>query len=474
MHTYGLRRRLLGASALLVGIVMLSGASAVLCLDHCRAQLATVRHVGGSAQRARDIDIVARSMYAEAAGHVLGAPPEPAATPWLLRLDEDLKALRPEVDEVGRAHLDEIATEGRDLEAALTGELLGAEARGDGQSVRAAHARARADVDAMTGGATALEAYFDARARDADMEANEAAAMMFPTSVAACVAAVLFAIVIAVLMWRAFYDPMRKLTMVARRIAEGDATARMPPLAARELAAVGRSFNEMLDAVEGQRQRVAAAGRLAAIGQVTAGIAHEINNPIAIIRGYLKTMRKEAGSEQLRQELAIIDEEAVACQRIAGDLLAYTRAPKLELERVDVGRLVRESGERPDPKAPAVHVDVEPATIRVDPLRMKQVLRNLIRNAEQASGSAEIDIEGRCTPGRYRLSVKDHGQGLPVGAGARVFEPFFSTRRDGSGLGLAVCYGLVSAHGGSICAEDRPGGGVEVRIELPEREALAP
>ena len=185
MHTYGLRRRLLGASALLVGIVMLSGASAVLCLDHCRAQLATVRHVGGSAQRARDIDIVARSMYAEAAGHVLGAPPEPAATPWLLRLDEDLKALRPEVDEVGRAHLDEIATEGRDLEAALTGELPAAEARGDGQLVRAAHARARADVDAMTGWATALEAYFDARARDADMEANEAAAMMFPTSVAA-------------------------------------------------------------------------------------------------------------------------------------------------------------------------------------------------------------------------------------------------------------------------------------------------
>ncbi len=460
MRTYGLRRRLAGAVGLLIAIVALSGASALLCAEHCSAQLVIVRNLAGSARHAHEIDRLARELHISISHAALGAP---AATPayWTTRLDAELAALRPELDPAQRASIDAVAGNSREL-ADIASRPPDSEAQ-----VRALTLMQAIDTDT-----SALETSFEHRALDADRDAHHAVAMMLPTSVVTAIVALVFAVLAAGLLWRAFYDPMTKLTGVARRIVAGDTAARMPQLDARELAPVADAFNGMLDAMEAQRRKRAAGERLAAIGQIAAGVAHEINNPVAVSRGYLKTMRKEALSTQLRMELAILDEEAAACQRIAEDLLAYAREPQLVLAAVPIDALVKECVDRlpRGRSAPHVRVDVEPATLNVDSVRMKQVLGNLVRNAVQASpgDAAEIEIEGRkLQKGAYRLIVKDRGRGLPPGAGARVFEPFFSTRRDGSGLGLAVCFGLVTAHGGNIAAGERPGGGVEVRVELP-------
>jgi signal transduction histidine kinase len=119
-----------------------------------------------------------------------------------------------------------------------------------------------------------------------------------------------------------------------------------------------------------------------------------------------------------------------------------------------------------------VTIEAEPATIDVDPGRLRQVVMNLVRNAceatSEAGTNAAVGLTGACTgEDGYQVSVSDRGPGIPTANRDRLFEPFFTTRSDGTGLGLAVCYGLVTAHGGTIDVSDRPGGGTIIRVDLP-------
>src|SRR5262249_44783652 len=163
------------------------------------------------------------------------------------------------------------------------------------------------------------------------------------------------------------------------------------------------------------------------------------NNPIAVIRGYAKTMRQEAQGAELRDELRILDEEAAACQRIAEDLLTYARSPAMAPCPVDAAELLRDAAERceggPSRRAPeggaAVEVDAESAAIAVDPLRIRQVVVYLLANAREAtSGEQPVRVGGRRVGDGYRIEVEDRGEGIPEEAREHLFEPFFSTRRD--------------------------------------------
>jgi signal transduction histidine kinase len=114
-------------------------------------------------------------------------------------------------------------------------------------------------------------------------------------------------------------------------------------------------------------------------------------------------------------------------------------------------------------------LDVEPALLSVDPLRIRQVVVNLVKNAREATlGEEAVEVRGRRRGTDYRIEVLDRGKGLSTEVRERLFEPFFTTRRDGTGLGLAVCYGLVTAHGGTIRAEARGGGGSQFVVDLPD------
>lgn len=184
------------------------------------------------------------------------------------------------------------------------------------------------------------------------------------------------------------------------------------------------------------------------LGRGAAGVAHEINNPIAIIRGYLKTMRQEAQTPELLEELVILDEEATACQRIAEDLLTYAHSPAMEPRTVQVSELLQDAVERSEGASSSrQRPDAAPAVVlSVDPLRIRQIVVNLVKNAREASlGEEAVEVRGRCHGTDYRIEVLDRGKGLSAEVRERLFEPFFTTRRDGTGLGLAVCYGLVSS-----------------------------
>jgi signal transduction histidine kinase len=293
-------------------------------------------------------------------------------------------------------------------------------------------------------------------------------------AIGSCLLAGVLAIAMGRHLWRSVATSLRRLSDAAIRVGQGDTAARVGPLEAEELAAVGMAFDSMLDRLASSRASLLEAERLAAIGRMAAGVAHEINNPIGIIRGYLKTMRRDAPSEPLSKELAILDEEAAACQRIADDLLACARPPALHREDLDLAELIEESITRAQNGDAAfvdrVRVGVSRAVLSVDRLRMRQIVSNLVRNALEASPpESPVEVEGRVDGKVYRITVLDRGPGIPPEARERVFEPFFTTRRAGTGLGLAVSRGLAVAHGGTLIIEDREGGGLRVVVKIPIR-----
>ncbi len=182
--------------------------------------------------------------------------------------------------------------------------------------------------------------------------------------------------------------------------------------------------------------------------------------------------------DTLTQELAILDEEAAACQRIAEDLVAYSRSPDIERRLTDIADLLRETvrrfGETPEGRDHQIREHIDDMDIEIDGPRIRQVMLNLLLNAAQVSPpKSPIELRACLNGEHYRIEVSDRGPGILAENKDRIFEPFFSKRTGGSGLGLAVCSGIIRAHQGTIVALEREGGGTTMRITLPISAALA-
>lgn len=270
---------------------------------------------------------------------------------------------------------------------------------------------------------------------------------------------------------RAVLLPLSRLVHAAGEIGEGRFSPQVGYAGDGEFRELGLAFDRMAEELSQRQAKLVRSERMAAIGQLAAGIAHEINNPIGVIRGYLSTMLPEAESEALKDELRILDEEAAACQRIADDLLTYARLPGVEKTEVRIEGVLDDVVHRfgCSSKEKHVHLRVQAAPCRLmaDPVRLRQLVSNLIHNAVEA-GSEEVVLVGEETDHEtYTIRVLDRGPGIAIEHRERVFEPFFSGNRSGTGLGLAVCLGIVTAHGGTIVVEERAGGGAALVVRLP-------
>lgn len=477
-HVYRLRRRLLLVISLLVALVVTSGAATVLTGLASRSAIMEAHDLEVASRRAALLSVIAREQYIHEAHTIILRDRSHVEhhDAWVHKLGAELDQLRPDLDAEGAMKLAAIGKTSRDLSEIFSTAILPAIDRQDWTEVHRAHERANALVDQMTEYADTLASYFDERAMSAERRAAQFIrfALILATVVGALAAAL--ALIAGRSLWRSFSTPLASLEHVAQRVAAGDRSARVEPVAAMELTVVADAFNRMLDALARAEADVVASERLAAIGRVAAGVAHEINNPIAVIRGYVKTMAKEAETPELRDELSILDEEAAACQRIAEELLMYARSPAMDPRPVQAEELLRDAvghcegaaSRRGAGAAPPIVVEAESAFITVDPLRIRQVIVNLVTNAREATVDEEaIVVRGLRHKDGYRIEFLDRGNGIPEEARDRLFEPFFTTRRNGTGLGLAVCYGLVTAHGGTIRAESRPGGGSRFLVELP-------
>jgi signal transduction histidine kinase len=391
----------------------------------------------------------------------------------LERLEQDIRTLRPLVPEAEHHRLDQIAADSRALGEVFRDTIRPAAARGDSKAVAEGHRSAREIAERAAGEADAIATLVERKMASEHDSAIRATRLGLIAGAFFVLLVLSLSIAFTVRLRRAVLKPLEHLASAARRFGSGAFHSRVGEVGEGEFRALSQAFDRMAEELEARERRLVESERMAAIGQLAAGIAHEINNPIGIIRGYLKTMGPDSPAETLREELQILDDEAASCQRIAEDLVAYARAPELRCSSVAMDHLlaetVRRFQETADGTGRRIALDAAPGVAYADVGRIRQVVLNLMVNAAQVSApDGLIEVSGvSLGRGAYQILVSDRGPGIPPEDRSRIFEPFFSKRPGGSGLGLAVCQGIVRAHGGSIAAEDREGGGTTFRVTVP-------
>lgn len=214
--------------------------------------------------------------------------------------------------------------------------------------------------------------------------------------------------------------------------------------------------------------------RLTAIGSLAASVAHEIRNPLAAISGCAELLEGGVKGDENERLLRVIQRETTRLANIVNELLDYTRPRALARADVDLRRNLDELAE--SFRADRNHADVdlvvqlpsEPVLAAVDSTQLGQVLWNLVRNGVQAmDGKGQLELGLATTDDEVRLSVRDHGHGIEPEHLDRIFEPFFSTKAGGSGIGLALVHRIVEEHGGTIEVFSNVGVGTQFLIRLP-------
>jgi two-component system sensor histidine kinase HydH len=202
---------------------------------------------------------------------------------------------------------------------------------------------------------------------------------------------------------------------------------------------------------------------------MSAVLAHEIRNPLASLKGHaqLLALRLDPETRERRKADRVVS-EAKRLENLVTDLLAFTRSAPIERKPVDPAKLLRTAVREVGAERFTTEDANAPAEWSLDADRIRQALTNLLRNAAQAvpdgpRAEAMVALEN----GRLVFTIRDHGEGLASGDEERVFEPFYTTRTHGTGLGLAVASRIADMHDGSITAANHPDGGAEFRLAIP-------
>jgi two-component system, NtrC family, sensor histidine kinase HydH len=250
---------------------------------------------------------------------------------------------------------------------------------------------------------------------------------------------------------------------------------------------VKREVVVVVDRLRASEREVLRADQLASMGQLAAGLAHELRNPLMAIKLLAHSIGEQLPeASQATTDLRILQDEISRLEKLVTTFLDFARPPSLaprairlqdELERVL--ELVRPRAEQQAARL-TIHAPSEPLELMADGEQLRQVFLNLALNALDSirpGGSVDIEVgRGGTEPGWLEIIFRDNGCGLPARLGERIFEPFVSTKETGTGLGLAICRRIVEAHGGALTAHNREGGGAEFRVLLPaslERSAAA-
>ena len=315
----------------------------------------------------------------------------------------------------------------------------------------------------------------------------------------ALIAATFLAAVVA----RRISRPLSELAEGARAIGKGAFATRTTINRSDEIGGLARAFNEMAENISLNREELTeknlalrAANEelkqvqsqlirsesLAAIGQLAAGVSHEIDNPIGIILGYAELLMDDIGDDaERRDDLQAIIDECHRCRRITGGLLGFARSHSESLEPVDFVSLIVSTVDSLRPQklfrfiefklnglAPQIAV-----AVTGDSDRLRQVLVNLLLNAAQSiQGRGIISLSLQLQPGRVSLLITDSGPGVDESLREKIFEPFFSTKAsgEGTGLGLSLCRRLVEDHKGTLSLEPSTEMGACFKLILPSVE----
>jgi signal transduction histidine kinase len=281
---------------------------------------------------------------------------------------------------------------------------------------------------------------------------------------------------------RSMVAPVTRLAETARRVAAGNKGLRVETGNLPETRELAIAFNAMLDSLEESQGALEAAHQemvrqqtLAELGKFSLMIAHEVKNPLGIIKSSVDMLKKEAGGETAAMMVAYIEDEVQRLNHLIEDFLLFARPAVPNFRETDVNRMLREKLERfrfqLDGAALSVETDIptEAFCCQADPDLLGRAVENVLKNAAEANEYRGLIRAGAVIRGsRWILSVEDQGPGIPEENLRRVFDPFFTTRSKGTGLGLAFCAQVFSAHGGGIKVENRQAGGARFVMNIPQ------
>lgn len=290
----------------------------------------------------------------------------------------------------------------------------------------------------------------------------------------ALVASLLVAVWLSALISR----PIRALAEGARRVEQGDLGAMVAAEGPGDIGDLGRAFNSMTAELAASRERLLQAERVSAWREMARRLAHELKNPLFPIQLSIETLRRQLERDPggfpglFREASQTILEELLSLRRIVEEFADFARMPRPELRRLALNDVVRKTWDLYAARATGVTTHAELASdlplVRADEAQLARALGNLVANALDAmpEGGA-LTLRTFALAGGVALEVEDTGVGLTPEQRARLFTPYYTTKKGGTGLGLAIVQGIVSDHGGRVEVHSTPGQGTTFRLVLP-------
>ncbi|MEJ0090298.1 MAG: hybrid sensor histidine kinase/response regulator [Limisphaerales bacterium] len=289
-------------------------------------------------------------------------------------------------------------------------------------------------------------------------------------------------------------EPLRELRHSAEAVGRGDFTRRVPVRSRDECGELAKVFNQMTGNLEQSRAQLEQtvqtlkstqgqliqSEKLSAVGEFVAGVAHELNNPLAAVVGFSEMLKDNDADSKNRRYLDMIYKSAQRCQKIVQSLLSFARRHQSERKPICVNGMVEAALEMINYQLRTSNIEVVTQlesslpVVFADGHQIQQVLLNVINNARQAieshqSSGGRIRLITEAVGENVRIIIWDNGPGISAENLLRIFDPFFTTKQvgQGTGLGLSICYGIIKEHGGSITPSSQPGDGTKFTIELP-------
>jgi signal transduction histidine kinase len=294
-------------------------------------------------------------------------------------------------------------------------------------------------------------------------------------------AIIFFGIMFGLWMARMVLKPILVINKGVKKIGEGELGHKIPEEGMGEVKELAVSFNkmsaelkELVDTIKSAQERLVRTEKLYAVGEFSAGVAHEIRNPLTSIKLLVQTIRN-TGESFSGNDIEIIDKEINRINRIIKSFLAFAKPEKIEKRDVNIKEVLGDvlTITKPKMRHSAIELiqklPVDTPIIYGSYDALKQVFLNLILNAMQAmdSDGGTIEIEVFADEKNLSVIIKDSGTGISEQDQKKIFDPFFTTKKEGTGMGLALTHNIIDEHSGRIDIESSPGKGTIIIVELP-------
>jgi len=280
---------------------------------------------------------------------------------------------------------------------------------------------------------------------------------------------------------RSLVAPVTQLAEAAREVAHGDLDLRVQPGGPPETRWLAESFNSMLDSLQRNRkaledvyQELMKQNALAEMGKFSMMVAHEVKNPLSIIKSSLDVLKKDPGFNSNKTMVVYMEDEIRRLNRLIEDFLAFAHPALPSFRMVDLNILLDEIIPRFELQKGESAIEIEslipsePCEASADPDLLTRAISNILKNAFEANrDKGVVRVTASCRNSTWTVDIEDQGEGIEAESLGKIFEPFFTTRSKGTGLGLAYVSQVVRSHNGRVSARNKDQGGAVFTMELP-------